>query len=178
MLWRLLLARVHRPASQESTAVGEAGKRSLSLLRIKGLLYQALAPAQERRLAQHHRNRQRGPSLESPWSLVLGPPLIPESSRATQQLAQPDLFISRAARTSRLVSASSAMLAMGRPWFDDRELSTKRLFLCFPCCSRRIKSLNVTSSTAAHDSPASSNQWHRQCQQECCTHSFLNTRDD
>ena len=168
MLWRLLLARVHRPASQESTAVGEAGKRSLS----KGLLYQALAPAQEQRLAQHHRNRQRGPlSLPSP-------PLFPESSRAPHQLAQPDFFISRAARTSRLVSASSAMLAMGRPWFDDRELSTKRLFLCFPCCSRRIKSLNVTSPTAAHDSPASSNQWHRQCQQECCTHSFLNTRDD
>jgi hypothetical protein len=34
----------------------------------------------------------------------------------------------------------------------------------------------LTSPTAAHDSPATSNQWHRQCQQECCT--FPNTRDD
>jgi hypothetical protein len=167
MLWPVLLARAHRPASQESTAVGEAGKRSLS----KGLLYQALAPAQERRLAQHHRNRQRGP-LSLP-----GPPLIPVPSRAPPQLARPNFFISRAARTSRLVSASSAMLAMGPPWFDDREPSTKRLFLCFLCCSRRIKSLDVTSPTAVHDSPASSNQWHRQCQQECC-HTFSNTRDD
>ena len=142
---------------------------SVSSLEGKGLLYQALAPAQERRLAADHRNRQRGP-LPLPAR-----PLIPESSRAPHQLAQPNFFISRAACTSRLVSASSAMLAMGRPWFDDREPSTKRLFLCFLCRLRRIKSLNVTSPTAAHDSPASSNQWYRQCQQECCT--VPNTRD-
>lgn len=33
----------------------------VSSLKGKGLLYQALAPAQERRLAADHRNRQRGP---------------------------------------------------------------------------------------------------------------------
>ena len=74
---------------------------SVSSLEGKGLLYQALAPAQERRLAADHRNRQRGP-LPLPAR-----PLIPESSRAPHQLAQPNFFISRAARTSRLASAPS-----------------------------------------------------------------------
>ena len=74
---------------------------SPSLSSLKGLPYQALAPAQERRLAADHRNRQRGP-LPLPAR-----PLIPESSRAPHQLAQPNFFISRAARTSRLASAPS-----------------------------------------------------------------------
>ena len=110
----------------------------------KGLLYQALAPAQERRLAQHHRNRQRGRIARR---------LIPECSRAPPQLAQPDFFISPAARTSRLVSASSTKaclaslakmlaIAYGTSVVRRRRALHQAAILVFPARSRRIKSLN------------------------------------
>ena len=113
-----------RLESQHSTAVGKAGKLSLSPCASKGLLYQSLAPAQERRLAQHRRNRQRGtprnPGVQAS-STSIGPARLLHFTCSTHVAPGERFFQCR------------LLVALLCPWFDDDdgEPSIKRLFLCF-----------------------------------------------
>ena len=140
MLWPLPLARVGRTCESSVNSGRGGGTVFLALSSLKGLLAVPSTGSGAGTASSATPSQSSKGSLASPCSRPRGP-----ASRSPRehhlQLAQPNFFISRAARTSRLVSASSATachasLAMRRPW------SSKRLFLCFLCA--RLESNHAT----------------------------------
>lgn len=137
MLWPLLLARVGRACESSVNSGRGGGMVFLALSSLKGLLAVPSTGSGAGTASSATPSQSSKGSLASPCSR----PASRSPREHRPQLAQPDFFISRAARTSRLVSASSATachasLAMRRPW------SNKRLFLCFLCA--RLESNHAT----------------------------------
>ena len=142
----------------------------LSPSSLKGLLlyreYQALAPAQERRLAADHGNRQRGP-LPLPAR-----PLIPESSRAPPPIGPADLLHFTC---STHVLYASYGYGIGMSVVRRRTALQQAAVPVFPVCSRRIKSLNSPLPLLPMIRQPPPTNGTDKCRQECCT--FPNTRD-
>lgn len=171
MLWPLPLARVGRTCESSVNSGRGGGTVFLALSSLKGLLAVPSTGSGAGTASSATPSQSSKGSLASPCSRPRGP-----ASRSPRehhpQLAQPNFFISRAARTSRLVSASSATTchASLATVCDVRGPASG-----YSCVSCVLASNQITQLTPAHDSPASSNQWYRQCRQECCT--CPNTRD-
>lgn len=168
MLWPLPLARVGRTCESSVNSGRGGGTVFLALSSLKGLLAVPSTGSGAGTASSATPSQSSKGSLASPCSR----PASRSPREHHPQLAQPNFFISRAARTSRLVSASSATTChAGLATVCDVRGPASG----YSCVSCVLASNQITQLTPAHDSPASSNQWYRQCRQECCT--CPNTRD-